>query len=572
MIETKHCLPSDLLNHSIHVENLYCAFSWTEAPMGYTFWDSQHRDGALSDLGRWIWAAMGSLKLAGKEEFIFTHDEMSGEVNIHLIYQGVKNERPTLTYMSKGIKTPEGASTEYKGQRYVVFKNYPEQMIARVIEVQGGYIGIMQQTLHSSAISKDSALYYTDTVPEGFHFEETKRNFGTFDDCVEHMDGGFVKDPVTRLLNQAGVECTSLEWNLINSVYQARFSSKTGFIALYKTAKDRARDRLTSMKVGKAIRWMCQNLSDSEVERVVKKYNEVYEERDFTLHIGKERQDFAKAYGKRLTTSRDPRTTISRKSLHNSCMRGILVGEGISPAEVYASGDFHIAWLEDSEGKIAGRVVVYDNEGGEPQAGPVYGVCEHSLNKLEEYLESINAVKECDHSSWEGAKVLRLTAYGNIVGPYSDMETNLEFDGEYLVFDSEGPIGFHSTSGLASGKGCICAECGEAHTPDEVTYASDVGDVCNHCIEYNYVFCEGSGEYIHESNAVEVYTRLLGTTETVYIHENSDNIIYCECVEEFWHQVDVTYSEHKGEYVPTHLITEFPEYFPEDNEQEGEAA
>jgi hypothetical protein len=252
-------------------------------------------------------------------------------------------------------------------------------------------------------------------------------------------------------------------------------------------------------------------------------------------------------------------------------MRGISLGsKGISPAEVYASGDFHIAWLECDSGKIAGRVVVRNgSDTTDPQAGPVYGVCESSLNALEEYLDSISAVKYEDNSTWLGAKVRKITIHGDLVGPYSDLETELEDHGEHLVFERHGTIEFTSTSGYANEENTeYCEDCGDRFNMEhEGAYVDDHGCICQSCLENDYVFVDDCHDYVHVSDAIPVHSKGRFGTNTSWYLKDSEDVVYCQCVDQYWEIDDTMFSEKYEDFVPTHLADQYPEMFEEEEEE-----
>lgn len=342
---------------------------------------------------------------------------------------------------------------------------------------------------------------------------------------------------------------------------------KDGFLNLYKNAKDKARGRKTEMKFGRAIRHMVPSIDDTTLEATTKEYMERYKERDYQLHVGKERKDFKIAYGDNLAKSFDPATSDSRKSLKNSCMRGVIVCN-VSPAEVYASGEFHIAYLTNDEGEIAGRVVVWEAKGGKPQAGPVYGVCEQSLDKLEEYLKSINATLYDDGSSWNGAKILYLEVHGDVIGPYSDMEAEASFSGEYLELSDNGEFNLDRTDGYISG-GVCCEDCGDNMHEEDSYYVEYVGQVCEHCINANYRWDDINEVFIDRCRAVEYHSMMGKVKSYGTTHEEESSIVYCECVDEYWYEDDVTYSEKYQDSVPTYMVQDFPEMFEEEEEEEA---
>lgn len=383
-------------------------------------------------------------------------------------------------------------------------------------------------------------------------------------------------------INQADVQIlrSLTVHHQICNLYQPIFIKEDrSSLSIYKTAKDWKRGRRTVMKFGRAIRWMIPDVSDCAVESLSKAYVDLYAERVYTLHTGETRENFAHAYSDNLSRSYNAHTSSSRKALHNSCMRGVETDTGISPAECYASGDFQIIWLECEWGKIAGRVVVLKGtEDCDAQAGPVYGVCEQSLNLLEAHLEKIGACSYDNGASWSGAKLLKLEDCGGLIGPYSDMDecASTSSCGEYLIFDSRGEHQLSSTSGYIEEEGVeYCADCGDRFNMehDGGSYIEDHGCVCDSCLQYNYTYVEDLEQYVHDEDVIQVRSRALSNTITVTVNYSTDydSYVCCECVGELWEFDDTTYSESHNDYVPTHMIGDFPEMFAEEEEKEEAA-
>ena len=92
----------------------------------------------------------------------------------------------------------------------------------------------------------------------------------------------------------------------------------------------------------------------------------------------------------------------------------------MSPAEVYASGDFKIAWLETLEGHVAARVVFSARVGTKAYHAPIYGACEQSLDMLDTYLQDNKVELSSDLGEWHGLKLLNIESDGRTVGPYMD--------------------------------------------------------------------------------------------------------------------------------------------------------
>lgn len=343
-----------------------------------------------------------------------------------------------------------------------------------------------------------------------------------------------------------------------------------GKISYYRDYKDFCRGRRTTQKFGRFVRALGFEVDDVTLETMVKDWQRKFTKEDYTLHVGDCRADFAKAYGDDLAKSKDPVTSCLRKSLHNSCMRGITC-YGVSPAEVYASGDFKIAWVENPQGEIAGRVV-YSVHRDIPQSGPIYGVCEQSLDMLQEHLLDIEA-DPYNKSSWEGAKILHLVDRdGDIIGPYSDLETGVVEKGDYLVITDSNGTDFcmSSTSGYMSGQKIYCDYCEVYHSVQDMTEVDYVGYVCDSCLDEGFLFSELEGRYIRDYQAVE-YFQYTSTGRVVsdFASTGAGELVYCECVDEFWHEDSVTFSDHIEGYVPTQYAKDHPELMGEEQEKEA---
>jgi len=360
-------------------------------------------------------------------------------------------------------------------------------------------------------------------------------------------------------------------------------------ISLYLTSKDRKRDRLTSMKPGRAFRHMFPNADDTKISSATEAWIEYNQTRDLTLVVGKERVDFRNAYNGIRGDYRNPACTFNRKSIATSCMQGVDIydtnRDAISPAEAYASGDFEIAYLTNGKGgsnmRIFGRVVFAPNDKSKTYlaSGPVYGACEQSLDLLHKYL--VNRAKEEGHSSDEGDGVefdidfgwrgLRLlTIYNindNLVGPYIDGDIQGSLEGGYITLGEYGDYSFESTDGTIE-QGCRCDTCGDTVNEDEL-YQMDDETLCEHCFNQSYVFLE-NGDTVHIDEAVHAnsYDRRY-TRQGWYL---LDEVVHCECVDEYWVADDCTYAELTDQYVPNKQVDQFPELFNEEEEEEEEAA
>ena len=234
-------------------------------------------------------------------------------------------------------------------------------------------------------------------------------------------------------------------------------------ISLFLNAKDAKRERRTTMKGGRAFKHMFNHLSDKEIAALAEAWIEESSPREFVLKVGGERKDFRKAYCGVRAKYRNPVTTSYRKSLATSCMHTTKVADGdgdMSPAEVYASGDFKIAWLETLEGHIAARVVFSARVGTKSYHAPIYGACEQSLDMLDTYLQDNKVELSSDLGEWHGLKLLNIESDGRTVGPYMDGCIRGNISGDHIVLSHSGDLDFDSTDGYAS-DGEMCACCGD---------------------------------------------------------------------------------------------------------------
>lgn len=579
--------------HFSPVETVQCylstAFTWECAPFGGDYWFDQSQ--CLTTQGLAAWKYMKELYMDGVYDFSL--DELVQHIN-GIVDEPVNPDEPIppldfdkkyILRYRRGYNYSTGGYKMQPCNGYLHFVHEGHRYLLDGDLCVRSFDNLPDKSKHSSSDTIPDFLYcprLPDKIPFGTVEEcgswivksEVENSYPLIEVLINFFDNKQYEHPVYKFDdNNLGAYLVRRTLELLYCVMPVE--GKYDHVSIYKNYKDALRGRRTELKIGRAIRHMFPQVSDVLVEAAAKEFTDTFAPREFDLKIGRERADFKVAYSDKLSKSRNPYTTDQRKSLHNSCMRGIEVGHGVSPAEVYASGEFHIAYLTDEKGRIAGRVVVWDNPDGSdnkrPQAGPCYGVCEQSLDKLEQYLDSINAVKYDDGSSWKGAKVLYLDYHGSIVGPYSDMECDLRQDGEYLVYDNYGDVSFSSTSGYAEGHAHCCDCCGETYNPEyEGAYVDDYGDVCDSCLDCSFVFTDSG--WIHQDYAVQVYYRSGNATNSEWRHEEGGSHVYCECVDQYWDENDTTYSEAMDEFVPCHKVDDFPEYFPQEEEEEGEAA
>ena len=335
--------------------------------------------------------------------------------------------------------------------------------------------------------------------------------------------------------------------------YQPKIAEKNpSNIAIYQNKDKYERDIHTSMRPGKALRTIFPELSDVELEQMVDAFRHAFPVGDYTLKVGSEREDFKKAYAGDQAPYQNIYTTSARKSLANSCMRYDFGHLPCHPAEAYASGDFKIYWTELPDGRIGSRCVVYFPEEDNPQAGPIYGVDEHSVDIIADKLASEGA--RLFPSNWEGARLLRIEHRGEgFIAPYVDGRIQSLYDnGEYLVVDSAGNIDASDYGGVLASTYAHCYECGCA-LDEEDTYTSEDGDCyCDCCYHEVYTTCEITHTECRRSDSYEVQREgYRGRVEYIIVCED---VYENDCVETLSHGIwlkDDCLETYDGEWVPS---------------------
>jgi hypothetical protein len=397
------------------------------------------------------------------------------------------------------------------------------------------------------------------------------------DDRPHHTDYSKGLERFRRFCADQDLYGSHLPKYLTTYIHMAQAEEEGANIKLYLTAKDRKRDRLTSMKPGRALRHMFPNAHDTKIASATEAWIESTQPRDFTLVVGKERIDFRNAYNGTRGDYRNPACTDNRKSLATSCMQDVDVysdGVHISPTEAYASGDFEIAYLtngkEASAMRIFGRVV-FAPCSEEIASGPVYGACEQSLDILHKYLN--DRAKDDGHETvhfdidggWYGLRLLAIRDRNDrLVGPYIDGDISGDLVGNFIKLSSRGGLNFESTDGTIEGV-CSCEYCGDGVSDDEAYHDNNGQIFCEGCFSEHYVFLEdGDVVSIDEAAHANYYSAR-------YTHQGwfmLDDVVHCECVDEYWVLDDCTYAELTDQYVPNKIVNQFPELFDDDFEEE----
>jgi len=351
-----------------------------------------------------------------------------------------------------------------------------------------------------------------------------------------------------------------------------------GKISLFKNHADAVRDvdgsRRVAMKVGRAFKSMFPNFCDAQIEILGDAFRAEMVSKDLTLKSGKSRADFEKAYGGALGMNENPDTGCYRKFLGNSCLRPSYLYSDDNyhkdtlphhPAQAYASGDFTIYWVEEPDGKVAGRCVVLTTDPDKPRAGPLYGLSEQAMTTMGKAIEATRADSSWDifrHSGWAGAKMLNIPyVNGGYVAPYLDVEpTRLtELDSDYLQIDQRGGINAGSYRGVLEGNDYCCEECGDSMHEDDQYHSECTGtSMCESCYHNTHSQCEVDDCWYHNDNMTSVnrVTRWGVNTDMVYDSNLDGYALYCTDGD-WWREEDVTFCEYENMYISPNNMDEY---------------
>jgi len=370
---------------------------------------------------------------------------------------------------------------------------------------------------------------------------------------------GPVRTPILKFLESFGESRYSgTVLKTLFNLYEP-FVADCGGISLYRNAVDYKRLRRTTMKPGRAFRHMFNPAPDTFIAAVTEGFIEWSKPRVFSFHSGYKAEDFAKAYDGETAEYRNPATTSINKSLSTSCMQGVgrnIDGDYHSVGEAYASGDFHIAWLEDTKGRIAGRVVVgYKDADRRFISGPVYGCCEQSLVVLNEYLDTIKA-EDAESDGWVGLTLDVVGCSDDPVAPYLDGDYSGDIRNRNVIeikYLDEGEFAFENTDGHLNNVS-LCDCCGSSTDQDDLYYIEDTGEAyCEYCFNESYTFTD-AGDMINIDDAVHahLYNRYTGASYEVCVH--IDDCVYIEILDQYWHCDYVSFCEDREDHYPTHLL------------------
>ena len=299
-----------------------------------------------------------------------------------------------------------------------------------------------------------------------------------------------------------------------------------GFLVLWldQKGRDRGRDGRITLRSGKGLRKMFPCLTDKEIETLNDEYRHEFSVKELTIHSGQTRADFARAKHGPIGKLENPDTSSGRKFLGNSCMRYDFIDTRrlpMQPTEAYASGDFTVYWTEDTSGKICSNVIVYDRQKDNQIAAPIYGVCEKSIDVLQELLseKGVELYTHFNGKRWTSARLLRFDHDdGEYIGPYLDVQPQTLSQtccGKYLFVDPHGSISGTTYQGILYGDGQTCAHCDDSICRGNEYYYNDE-TYCSDCYHDRIRQCSYCGDDTEVDNCTTVQT------------EVSDYEEYCE--------------------------------------------
>ena len=438
----------------------------------------------------------------------------------------------------------------------------------------------------------DGSLYYLVT-PEKYGFVVKKqyredpnetdpvlRAWGDYDGALFSVSDHTIQDWFLAIIN--GTDIVHQGDKLFTSnafkpkyrlrAFNCRRSTQyTGKITLYKSHKDLDEDRETAMRPARAIKLMFPEFDHKTLNEITDAYLQKFAPRKLVLHTSESPDDFKLAYSGEQSASENVQTTYKRKHMAHSCMRYEFSNLPQHPVEAYASGDFKIIYVLDQEGLVCSRCVVAvntDDPSNIPQAGPIYGVSEQSIDMINNHLTDVMNAIQAGSSDWSGARLSRIPNPDGegFIAPYLDIcPQHLTDNGEYLIVDSYGEIDASNYSGVLGGHEYHCHCCEEGLTEDQYYFSETTEEYyCESCYYDEHFYCDYAGADVHRDDTTNV--QIMGSsghsyTETVAtsVIEYGDDFIHCDSDGEYWDCDSVTYIESEDIYVDP--ITLEADYF-----------
>lgn len=188
------------------------------------------------------------------------------------------------------------------------------------------------------------------------------------------------------------------------------------------------------------------------------------------------------------------------------------------PVRAYAGPDLQVAYLEDANGRITARAVVWPAE-------HIYTRIYGDEDRLSTRLEGENYAS----GDLTGARLTKLRYHNTYCVPYVDGESYGQVRGDYIVIgesdrSGNGIVNLESTSGIG-GNVETCHHCGNEVDEDDVCNV-DGYTYCDDCAGEHTTYCEDDGEY----HAIENCTQLHDGT---YVSRHADTVTCSQTDETF---------------------------------------
>ena len=328
---------------------------------------------------------------------------------------------------------------------------------------------------------------------------------------------------IETVLNNRDYEI-NLYIELILSMFGAKSSDKNPMmLETWIDLNNRKAEEKYKMsgKPGKMFKKIFPFFDKITINKLAEAYKEFFEEKTLKINqVSLNRDEIRKIYTGKTGIYKSPTTTMLRKNLSTSCMRHDLdYFEGLEegdahPVEAYATEDFMLFYTSCDEDLIHSRCLVYMNHSKFPQAGPIYGVCEQSIDVLENYFLSQGF--EIFYPDWDGAKILKIRNKRNTeyIGPYVDITSSMDESecGKYFILRTDEKEGTHETysdSGIIGIVHIHCSICGDEHSEDDLRII-DCQYYCDYCYERYFFTCEECEETKDqdELNYLDHYTAI----------------------------------------------------------------
>ena len=224
---------------------------------------------------------------------------------------------------------------------------------------------------------------------------------------------------------------------------------------------------------------------------------------------------------------------------------------GRLPVSIFANGDIEVAYLELDGGIIPARVIVVQSD---MEMLDIYcnnDAMDGARGELHSQLR--DAGYSYNTTALVGQKIERIPIDESVfVCPYIDCGGLPVIDtGDYLQIchESEGDMIADYQTGVCRSNSKHCDHCEQDHD-SQTEYVEDVGDVCEGCIEneFVYAYCRGNERFINREEAIFVESMgewYLGTTQVLEYY----NIYICSVTDEYYHTDDLVTCQVSNEYV-----------------------